>query len=259
MHSRTHVSVAVGTALLAAAIVPAAVLPALAVPTPASPPGQHSGREGAAGPPPGERAVGPGGSTREGTVSAAALLARTGGCEQISKGHYRARDDTPADIPVCDANGAVFFKADMDIDCDGQITERCNLDTDPYFQNSTAYTESNGRTLNAESLPYIVVPMPSEIWDHRASGIRGGSVAAVIHANKVVYAVVGDTGPPGIIGEASYATARALGIQADPYGGGVPSGVTYIVFKDSSVSPLEDPEAAARIGDRLARRFVGEN
>ncbi|AXG76441.1 glycoside hydrolase family 75 protein [Streptomyces paludis] len=259
MHSRTSVSVAVGTALLAAAIVPAAVLPALAVPLLPSSADRPAARQGAAGPPPGERAIGPGGSTQEGTVSAAALLARTGACDQISKGHYRAREEAPADIAVCDANGAVFFKADMDIDCDGQITERCNLDTDPYFQNSTAYTESDGRTLNAETLPYIVVPMPSEIWNYRASGIRGGSVAAVIHANKVVYAVVGDTGPPGIIGEASYAAARALGIQADPFGGGVPSGVTYIVFKNAKVSPLEDPGAAARLGDRLARKFVAEN
>ncbi|MEV7422547.1 MULTISPECIES: glycoside hydrolase family 75 protein [unclassified Streptomyces] len=259
MHPRTQASIAVGTALLAAAIIPVTVLPALAVPTPASPTTEPPPRQGAPGPPARKHAVRPGGITPDGTVSAAALLARAGECDQISKGLYRARDDTPADIPVCDAKGAVFFKADMDVDCDGEITERCNLDADPYFQNSTAYTQSDGRPLNAEKLPYIVVPTPSGIWNYRSSGIRGGSVAAVIHGNKVEYAVVGDVGPPGIIGEASYATARALGITADPAGGGVPSGVTYIVFKDAKVPVLEDHDATVRLGDEMARKFVREN
>ncbi len=42
--------------------------------------------------------------------------------------------------------------------------------------------------------------------------------------------MVGDTGPDEIIGEASYATAKALGIDPDPETGGTDSGVTYIVF-----------------------------
>ncbi|MFJ1646389.1 glycoside hydrolase family 75 protein [Streptomyces sp. NPDC088258] len=259
MHPRTQASIAVGTALLAAAIVPATVLPALAEPTPGSPAAAPPPRHGAAGAPAGKHAVLPGGITPQGTVSAAALLARAGRCDQVSKGLYRARDSTPADIPVCDAKGAVFFKADMDIDCDGQITDRCGLGTDPYFQNATAYTQSDGRPLNAEKLPYIVVPTPSGIWNYRSSGIGGGSVAAVIHGNKVQYAVVGDAGPPGIIGEASYATARALGITPDPAGGGVSSGVTYIVFKDAKIPYLEDHDAAVRLGDGMARKFVREN
>ncbi|MFJ2112654.1 MULTISPECIES: glycoside hydrolase family 75 protein [unclassified Streptomyces] len=259
MRSRTHSFVTVGTALLAAAVIPATILPALAVPSPARPSPRPPGQEGAAGPPAAMERPRTGGHVREGTVSAAALLARAGDCVQVSQGLYRTRDSTPATVPVCDAKGAVFWKADMDIDCDGQITEHCNLGTDPYFQDTTAYTQSDGRPLNAETLPYIVVPTPGWIWNYRSSGIRGGSVAAVIHANKVQYAVVGDTGPSGIIGEASYATARALGITADPSGGGVPSGVTYIVFKDSRVSPLEDHDAAVRLGNELARKFVEEN
>ena len=68
--------------------------------------------------------------------------------------------------------------------------------------------------------------------------------------------VVSDAGPHDAIGEASYATAKCLGITPDPRGGGTASGVTYIVFKDSQVKPIEDHAAAGTTGQRLARQFV---
>ncbi|MFE2944177.1 glycoside hydrolase family 75 protein [Streptomyces sp. NPDC059255] len=303
MHSRTHVLITAGSALLAAAVVPATVLPALAVPTaplPAPPvtaepstaepsiavrPGAvSSAATPLAAPPPAARSAAPPAAARSATrapapqgapgppaestestesaerpVSAAALMARAERCDQISNGLYRTREDTPPTVAVCDARGAVFWKADMDIDCDGQLTARCNHETDPYYQEQTAYTQSDGRHLNAEKLPYIVVPMTSSIWDHASSGIHGGALAAVIHGDTVQYAVVGDVGPPGIIGEASHAAARGLGILTDPARGGVASGVTYIVFKHSQVAPIEDHDAAVRLGDELARKFLRDN
>lgn len=193
---------------------------------------------------------------REGTVQAADLLARARDCVPVSRGRYRADEGKAATIPVCGTEEAVFWKADMDIDCDGRPTLRCNSTTDPLFSDATAYQQSDGRYLSAENLPYIVVPAPSPIWDYRAHGVHGGAVAAVVHEDRVQYAVVGDVGPSGIIGEASYATAKALGIRPDPRGGGTASGVTYIVFKDSRVKPIEDHEAAVALGERLARKFV---
>nr|WP_277349436.1 glycoside hydrolase family 75 protein [Streptomyces sp. S3(2020)] len=192
----------------------------------------------------------------EGDVLAADLLAKVRECTQVSHGRYRSDEGRPATIPVCGTREAVFWKADMDIDCDGQPGVRCNRDTDPAFTDATAYQQSNGRQLNAERLPYIVVPTPSPVWDYRASDIRGGSVAAVIYRDRVQYAVVGDVGPRNIIGEASYASAEGLGIPSDPRSGGTASGVTYIVFKDSQVKPIEDHAAAIATGERLARLFV---
>jgi hypothetical protein len=252
VRTRVYAFVAVGTVLLAAAVTPSTVLPALAVSA-----GLLPAPRPVAKPPAAPRPVAP--PVREGTAGAAQLLARAGECDQISNGLYRTRDSTPRTVAVCDMKGAVFWKADMDIDCDGRLTARCNHETDPYFQEQTAYSQSDGKPLNAEKLPYIVVPTASSIWDHTSSGIRGGSVAAVIHANKVQYAVVGDSGPSGIIGEASYATAHALGIPTDPAGGGAASGVTYIVFKDSRVTPIEDHDAAVRLGNQLAKKFLKEN
>ncbi|MFD8303835.1 glycoside hydrolase family 75 protein [Streptomyces sp. NPDC059690] len=193
---------------------------------------------------------------REGDISAADLLAKVRGCAQVSRGRYRRDEGTPATIPVCGTRDAVFWKADLDIDCDGRAGPRCNRRTDPLFSSLTAYQQSDGRYLSAERLPYIVVPAVSRIWDHRDQGVRGGSVAAVVYRDRVQYAVVGDIGPRGVIGEASYATARGLGITPDPRRGGAPSGVTYIVFKGSRVKPIEDHAAAVAAGQRLARLFV---
>jgi hypothetical protein len=221
---------AAGVALLAPAALPDA---ALAVPPREHPPARS-----------------------EGAVAATELLSRVGACHQISRGRYRTDADHPATVPVCGTRDAVFWKADMDIDCDGQRTARCNRATDPAFAAATAYPQSDGRGLNAETLPYIVIPAPSRIWDHRDDGVRGGSVAAVVYRDRVEYAVVGDIGPRDLIGEASYATARGLGISTDPNDGGAPSGVTYIVFKDSRVKPVEDHAAAVATGERLARLFA---
>ncbi|MFF1421373.1 glycoside hydrolase family 75 protein [Streptomyces sp. NPDC058280] len=284
MQTRTHVVIAVGAALVAAAALPAIVLPALAepshvleppyaapspappagappytAPAPAPPSPAPSARQGAPGPPAGQRAAGRGGPAQNYEVSAADLLAKASRCNQISQGMYRLDEGSPGTVPVCDANGAVFWQADMDIDCDGQSTSGCNGATDRTFQTTTAYTQSDGQPLNSEELPYIVVPNASSIWNFSSSGIRGGSVAAVIHGEKVEYAVVGDTGPPGIIGEASYGMARALGIPSDPDRGGAGEGVTYILFKDSQISTLEDRAATVQQGKELARRFVEEN
>lgn len=195
---------------------------------------------------------------REGDVLAADLLARVRECTPVSRGRYRSDEGRPANIPVCGTREAVFWKADMDIDCDGRPGRLCNGRTDPLFSDATAYEQSDGRYLSAETLPYIVVPTPGPIWDYRAHGVRGGAVAAVVYEDRVQYAVVGDVGPSGIIGEASYATAKALGIRPDPRGGGTSSGVTYIVFKDSRVKPIEDHAAAVATGERLARLFVGK-
>lgn len=198
-------------------------------------------------------------SPKEGSVSAADLLAKVTSCSQLSSGKYRTDDETAASIPVCGKNGAVFWKADMDIDCDGQRTSKCNEDTDPWYQDDTAFHQSNGKPLKADSLPYVVVPSSSSLWNYSGAGIKGGGVVAVIYNNKVEYAVVGDTGPTKIIGEASYATAQALGIDPDPESGGTDSGVTYILFKNSQVSPIENHGTAVSLGDQLAKQFIRDN
>ncbi|MET9111006.1 glycoside hydrolase family 75 protein [Streptomyces zhihengii] len=191
-----------------------------------------------------------------GAVPADRLLAALGGCDQISQGRYRTDRGAPANVPVCERGGVVHWKADLDIDCDGVPTTHCNSRTDRYFQPTTAFQQSDGRHLNAEELPFVVVPGASGVWNYRASGIRGGTVAALVYGDRVVYGVVGDTGPADIIGEASYAAARALGIDPHPTTGGAPSGVTYILFTGARAQPIESHAAAVSLGEAHAARLV---
>jgi Fungal chitosanase of glycosyl hydrolase group 75 len=191
--------------------------------------------------------------------TASQLLAKTSSCKQISNGKYRTDEETGKTVAICDANGAVFWKADMDVDCDGVRTARCNENTDCCFQNDTAFHTSKGKPLTADVTHYIVVPSTSSIWKYTSSGLKGAGSCAVIFNNKVLYAVIGDTGPTQIIGEASYATARDLGINPDPSNGGTDSGVTYICFKNSTVSPIESNSAADSVGSANATKFVNNN
>ncbi|MFE9661195.1 glycoside hydrolase family 75 protein [Streptomyces sp. NPDC005955] len=189
--------------------------------------------------------------------TAAELLAAVGGCVQVSRGAYRTDASAAREtVPVCGKTGVVHWKADLDIDCDGRRGTHCNERTDPYFSPMTAFTQSDGRYLSAEQLPFIVVPAPSSRWRYADHGVKGGSVVAVVYRTQVLYAVVGDSGPAGVIGEASYAAAEALGIPPDPRTGGVASGVTYIVFTGTRVQPIESHRAAVIEGERQARAFV---
>ncbi|MFC8706527.1 glycoside hydrolase family 75 protein [Streptomyces anulatus] len=229
----------------------AALLGVAALPASATGPGAGPGQE------PGTAEVGAAGTDAT-EATAAELLAEVRGCARISKGAYRTDSGSPrATVPVCDTADAVFWKADMDIDCDGRRTRACNRKTDPYFLPETAFQSSRGEPLDSAVLPHVVVPGPGKVWDYRKSGLTGGSVVAVVYRDRVRYGVIGDTGPTGIIGEASYAMAKALGIDPDPSTGGAESGVTYIAFKNSRVSPIESRERARSRGAELAREFVG--
>lgn len=191
-----------------------------------------------------------------GGPSAAQLLAKVAACTQISNGKYATDSGGAKTIAVCGQDKVVHWRADMDIDCDGQPTPECNKNTDPWFQPDTAFHQSDGKPLISAKLPYVVVPSPSGTFDYRRHGIAGGGVVAVIYNNKVQYAVVGDTGPAGIIGEASYAAARNLGINPDPHHGGTAGPVTYIFFKNSRVSPIENAAKAVSAGEALATAYV---
>ncbi|GLZ33541.1 hypothetical protein Lesp02_57290 [Lentzea sp. NBRC 105346] len=191
--------------------------------------------------------------------SASQLLAKLTSCKQISSGKYKSDGETAANIPVCDKTGAVWYKADMDIDCDGQPTAKCSKSTDPWFQPDTAFHDSKGKPLVADKLPYVVVPSPSGNWDYRKWGIQGGGVVAIIYNNKVDYVVIGDTGPANIIGEASYASAVNLGINPNPKNGGTDGPVWYIYFKGSKTTPIEDHNKTVQQGEALAQKFINEN
>jgi hypothetical protein len=192
-----------------------------------------------------------------GAPSASALLALTNGCKVVSAHSYALDNGTKTNI--CALNGAIFWKADMDIDCDGKTTTQCNSNTDCCYQNDTAFHNNSDQPLTASTTPYVVIPN-----DFHYSGLdtsNGGNVTAVIYNGKLIYAVFGDTGPTNIIGEASYATAQKLGINPDPSNGGVGSGVTYITFVGSGTRPsnIEDQSETTSLGQKLAASLIAKN
>jgi hypothetical protein len=202
--------------------------------------------------------AGGGGADAGGAPGAEQILAALTGCDQVSSGLYAVDDGEPETVPVCGLAGAVFWKSDLDVDCDGLETDACNLGTDPAFQADTSAHDSNDQPLDAAALPYVVVPVPSDRWAPSDSDLHIGAVVAVVHADRVEYAVWGDSGPAGIIGEASYAAAADLGIDPDPSTGGTDDEVAYVAFtgEGAVVDPIEDHAAAQALGQELAAALI---
>ena len=166
---------------------------------------------------------------------------------------------TTAIVPMCQLKGAIWFKADMDIDCDGGSTITCKEDR-TYLPDTSCVT-SSGEPLDAAKLPFIVLPQNSNGWRDLDYDIGCGTVAAVIYNGKVEFGIVGDRGPEGVVGEASYAMAERLGVNPDPNSGGTASGVTYIVFTGSNAvaRSTENHDRAVEIGGSLLTELIAQN
>jgi hypothetical protein len=194
----------------------------------------------------------------DGSPAAAELLAKTTKCKVVSKGAY-SNTQANKKVNVCGAKGAFYWTSGMNIDCDGQRTTQCNENTDCCYQSDTSFHLANGKPLSAAKTPYVVIPLPSSRWSYKTAGIKGGDVLAVVYNGHVEYAVFGDEGPNSIIGEASYAIAKALGIDPDPSNGGTADPVTYIVFPGKNVSPIENHNNAVTKGRSAAQQFIADN
>ncbi|MBL9015494.1 MAG: glycoside hydrolase family 75 protein [Myxococcales bacterium] len=192
-----------------------------------------------------------------GLPTADELRAAIATCNVVG-GKYAENGGGTATVDICGLPTAVFWKADLDVDCDGKETAKCNLQTDPYFQNQTAAVDSMGDPLDAATLPFVVVPGVSPRWSYRDAGLTMGSVVAVIYKDKVAYGPLGDVGPTASIGEASYAMAELLGINPDPRIGGTSDEVAYIAFigPDAKVKPIEDHAKAVELGVAHARALL---
>ena len=193
------------------------------------------------------------------TASAEQLLALTQGCAKVVSQHTYALDDG-SKVPICALKGAVYFTADMDVDCDGKPTaNKCGPDKklDCCFQPDTALHNGADEPLTAAVTPYVVIPQ-----DFTYPGLTQGAVVAVIYNGHVQYAVFGDTGPVEIIGEASYACAEKLGIPPSAVNGGVGGKtVTYIAFTGTDTVPhdVENQSETTSLGQTLSARLVSDN
>ncbi|MBK9752097.1 MAG: N-acetylmuramoyl-L-alanine amidase [Nannocystis sp.] len=192
------------------------------------------------------------------------LVALTQNCTPVA-GTSKFKTDASANsatVQLCQLNGAIFWKADADIDCDGAADPKCTVDPD--YMSTTSATDSNGKYINSAKVPFYVVPLASNGFVPKDHGIKTGahygSAGAIIYNGKVIYAPYADAGPSGVIGELSYAAAEQLGIPPSPINGGVASGVTYIVFTGANyIDPIENTTTAATLGKSLASKLIADN
>ncbi len=243
--------------------------------------GSSGGSTGSAGSNTGG-AAGLGGTTNPlGTISGspaiAALLALTKNCtttNEIPNSHTYKLDNGMT-TSICslkggtgNAGGAIYYTADMDIDCDGITTAHCpgtGADMDCCYQDQTSFhgpnsaSNKDGMSLASENTPYVVIPQ-----DVQFPGLdqnSGGNIIAVIYNNQLEFGVFGDQGPTDIIGEASVRTANGLGIPASPATGGVGGGVTYIVFVGTGSTPadMENIPQIQALGAQLTESLLKNN
>jgi hypothetical protein len=176
-------------------------------------------------------------------------------------------------INICQANGAIFWTSGMAVDCDGlqdtctngmalgaNAANHCKGD-DPSNQGVTSFNDMSGMPLKAGMVPYIVISQDVTNVMGLDNTSTGGNTVAVIYNNKLIFAVFGDQGPTGKIGESSFMTAASLGINPDPLTGGSSGPVTYIIFTTPGAVPqdLGNPMEAWQIGLPLAQQFVANN
>jgi hypothetical protein len=146
----------------------------------------------------------------------------------------------------------VYFRAGMTIDADGSPRAR---QIDPTGQTQTSLRYPDGRSVNAETVPYFVLPGGK----YKELGIKLGDIAAVRYNGKVAFAVFADVGPRHKLGEGSIALAQELGIPASPRTGGVRSGVEYMVFPGSGDRTPGDPRRNFYAGAQMLRAAQGDN
>ncbi|MBI5597867.1 MAG: hypothetical protein HY928_17415 [Elusimicrobia bacterium] len=141
--------------------------------------------------------------------------------------------------------------AGMTIDTDGALSDADPelarmARRDPYRQSGTSMRYANGRSLDPTRVPYVVVPLKSNM-------AKLGDLVVVEYGGRSVLAVVGDKGPAHRFGEGSMALARQLGINPSGVSGGVSNGVRYTFLgrgvgrvggTDEMVAALESHQTA---------------
>lgn len=102
------------------------------------------------------------------------------------------------------------------------------------YQPTTSFQFTDGSQINADEVPYVVLPQTKSASGKWASpdrvkgnpfydaGVQRGDYVKITNpANgQSVYAIYGENGPSGEVGEISMAAARALGINDSPINGG---------------------------------------
>ena len=157
-------------------------------------------------------------------------------------------------MPIPASTSAVVYTAKMSVDADGSPVVGGSGWPNDVQTWLTFDAGSKDHFVNAEEVPFIVLPLPvnnSALSFPKDTGIKKGDLAVVVKADKCSFAVVGDAGPWFRLGEGSLRAHADLGnpqckvANEHPCkklkggsGVGIESGVTYLVFPGSRPKPL---------------------
>jgi hypothetical protein len=142
------------------------------------------------------------------------------------------------------SDGTILFDAKMAVDADGSdyAKEHNSFPDSP----DTSLRYSNNSSLDADKVPYVVLP----IGFPQATGLKLGDVAAVVYEDRIAFAVVGDQSKSFRVGEGSMALHDALGqngcarrqagICTQPKGHSIPSNVVFLIFPNTRKKLCQD-------------------
>lgn len=147
----------------------------------------------------------------------------------------------------------VYMRARMDIDADGSPRAR---QIDPTGQTQTSMRYTDGSSVNAEVVPYMVLPG----GQYSQFGIKLGDMCLVRNKEngKMAIAVFADVGPRHKRGEGSIALAEELGINPSPTRGGITKpNIEYLVLPGSGYPVQNQQQLLDRI--KAQRQRLGMN
>ncbi|MBS1957167.1 MAG: glycoside hydrolase family 75 protein [Cyanobacteria bacterium SZAS-4] len=137
----------------------------------------------------------------------------------------------------------VYMRARMDIDADGSPRAR---QIDPTGQTQTSMRYTDGSSVNAEVVPYMVLPG----GQYSQFGIKLGDMCLVRNKEngRMTVAVFADVGPRHKRGEGSMALAEELGINPSPTRGGMTKpNIEYLVLPGSGYPAQNQHQLLDRI------------
>ncbi|HXK18688.1 MAG TPA: glycoside hydrolase family 75 protein [Polyangiaceae bacterium] len=228
----------------------------------------NSGASGmsASGSSPGGAAGSSAGGASSGAPTAAQIMAKLGSCTAVHNPPFNPDEGSATKIDVCKTGSALWWKADMDVDCDGIQTPPCNTDNTGQPQTSVQSNDIPGGDVDPTKLPYFVMPLgnPETEW-YTAYGVDLGQVGAVIYKGQVIYGVFADQAGGNFIGEASYKMCSLFigANNCDPNNGGIdPLDVTYVTFSGTtprvSGADFLDHDKHTALGEAAATAWLAQ-
>lgn len=148
----------------------------------------------------------------------------------------------------------LYLRSGMAVDADGSPRAR---QIDPDGQVNTSMRYADNRSVNAEVVPYMVLPGGA----YQKFGVQLGDMVLVRNTDngRMAVAVFADVGPRHKTGEGSIQLAREMGLNPSPTRGGTSkASIEYLVLPNThGTKPRNEQELMARIVEQRRRFGLG--